>query len=502
MPTRLILSLAALVASLPSVRADWPEWGGTNSRNMVSPGKNPPLEISPGKKIKGKDDVDLTTTKGLKWVTRLGSQAYGTPSIANGKVFLGTNNENPFDTKYVGDRSILLCLDEKTGQMIWQFASPKIGTGKVSDWEYLGLCSGAAVEGKRIYLTTNRCEVVCLDTEGLKNGNDGPFVDEAKYFSSPENKIDAVGDTDADIIWTFDMREECGVFPHNTTSSNILVLEDRIYATTSNGVDWTHTNIPAPEAPSLICLDKKTGKLLGEEGSGVSKRCLHCSWSSPALATVGGKQQVIFGGGDGFAYGFDLSFKKDEDLNIINELWRYDANPKEYRGTPEAKKKYSDYDGPSEIIATPVVYKDRIYTQIGQDPEHGEGTGMMTCLDATGKPLWTYKGINRSVSTPSIVDDLVYVADYSGLVHCLDANTGEKIWVYDTKGHVWGSTMVIDGKIYIGNEEGELHILQAGKTMKEIATIDFPGPLYATPIYANDTLYIMTMSHLYAFGVK
>ena len=503
----LSLTTLALATSLTAVHADWNNWGGGASRNMVAEG-TVSIDIEPGKKIKGKDDVDMATTKGLKWVTRLGSQAYGTPVISQGKVYLGTNNENPFDTKFTGDRGVFLALDEKTGQMVWQFASPKLGTGKVSDWEYLGICSGGAVEGNRIYLTTNRCQVVCLDADGMKNGNDGPFKDEAKYFSTPENKIEAMGDNDADIIWVFDMRDECGVFPHNITSSNVLIVDDRIYATTSNGVDWTHTNIPAPEAPSLICLDKNTGKLLGEEASGVSKRCLHCSWASPAMAEVGGKKQIIFGGGDGWTYGFDLSFKKDEDLNIMNEIWRYDGNAPEYRGTPEKKKKYSDYDGPSEIISTPVVYKDHIYSLIGQDPEHGEGVGMLSCLnpvatgDISGKARWTYKGINRSVSTPSIKDDIIYVADYSGLVHCLNAQTGEKYWVYDTKGHIWGSTMIVGDKLLIGNEEGELHILQTGKEMKELATIDFPGPLYATPIFANNTLYIMTMSHLYAFGAK
>lgn len=510
----LILSLALTTAA----HADWPMWGGNSSRNMVSPGKNPPVDFNPGKKLKGKDEVDMSTTKNLKWATRLGSQAYGTVSVANGHVLLGTNNENPFDSKYFvkhrdtsrttpEDRSILLALDEKTGKMIWQFASPKLGTGKVSDWEMLGMCSGANVEGKYAYIPTNRCEVVCLDMEGLKDGNQG-FQDEAKYLSSPDNKIAAVGDTDADIIWTFDMREECGVFPHNTTSSNVLILGDRLYVTTSNGVDWTHTNIPAPEAPSLICLDKKTGKLLGEDGSGISKRMLHCSWASPGLATVNGKDQIIFGGGDGFCYGFDLTFKKEDEFNIINELWRYDANPKEYRFDGDQKRAYNTYEGPSEVISTPVIYKNKVYVAVGQDPEHGEGKGAISCIDPaqtgdiTGKPVWIYKDINRAISTPSIVNDIVYIADYSGLIHVLDANTGEKLSVYDTKGHIWGSTLYIDGKLYVGNEEGELHILKAGKTLEKIAVIDFPGSLYATPVYANDTLYVMTMSQLYAFSTK
>lgn len=511
------LLLLFSLALTTGASADWPMWGGNNTRNMVSPGKNPPVDIDPGKKKPGTEEVDLKSAKGLKWVTRLGSQAYGSVSVANGKVLLGTNNDNPFDSKYqvknkdtgkltAEDRSVVLCLDEKTGKMVWQFASPKLGTGKVSDWEYLGICSGAAVEGKYLYIPTNRAEVVCLDMEGLKDGNQG-FQDEAKYLSTADNHIKATGDTDGDIIWTFDMREECGVFPHNTTSSNVLIMGDRLYVTTSNGVDWTHTNVPNPNAPSLICLDKKTGKLLAEEGSETGKRMLHCSWSSPALlADIKGKPQIVFAAGDGFCYGFDNSFKKEDDIEIINEIWRFDANPKEYRFDGDKKRPYNTYEGPSEVIATPVVYKNKVYINVGQDPEHGEGKGCLSCIDPTqtgdlsAKPVWRYKDINRSISTAAIVDDIVYVADYSGLVHAIDANTGEKLSVYDTKGHVWGSTLYIDGKLYIGNEEGELHIIKAGKKLEKIAVIDFPGPIFATPVFANDTLYIMTMSQIYAFS--
>ena len=161
--TRFPLAIVLLAISYPAAQADWPDWGNGPTRNMVSDGKNAPVEFDPGKKIKGKDEVDMTTTKGLKWSARLGSQAYGTPTISGGKVYVGTNNENPFNSKYTGDRSVLLCLDEKTGQMIWQMASPKLGTGKVSDWEYLGICSPATIEGNRVYIATNRNHVVCLE---------------------------------------------------------------------------------------------------------------------------------------------------------------------------------------------------------------------------------------------------------------------------------------------------------------------------------------------------
>ena len=85
--------------------------------------------------------------------------------------------------KHQGDRSILLCFDEKTGEFLWQLVVPKLASGKVNDWESLGLLSSPTVEGDRVYLVTSRCEVICLDVNGMANGNDGPFKDEAKYVS-------------------------------------------------------------------------------------------------------------------------------------------------------------------------------------------------------------------------------------------------------------------------------------------------------------------------------
>ena len=139
----------------------------------------------------------------------------------------------------------------------------------------------------------------------MANGNDGPFQEEAQYTAGPGQPPVPPGPTDADILWRYDMRHELGVFPRQMTSSSVLVVGDRLYVTTSNGVDWTEKHVPSPNAPALICLDKKTGKLLAREQSGISGRTFYCNWSSPAYGTVGGKPTVVFGGGDGFCYGFD-----------------------------------------------------------------------------------------------------------------------------------------------------------------------------------------------------
>lgn len=497
--------ISQVPASEPTL--DSPQSGGTSDRNMVSPDKGLPMVFDPGLIRYGSEEVDLSTTMNCLWIAKLGSQTNRPPAVGGGKVLIGTNNEWPRDERHQGDRGILLCLDEKTGTFLWQLVVPKLPAGKVNDWEFLGICSTAAITGDRAYVITNRCEVVCLDMNGFVDGNQG-IQDEAIYMAEPGQPPVELGPTDADIIWVFDMREELGVFPHNKAGSSVTVIGDKILATTSNGVDWTHQNIPSPQAPSLIMLSADTGELLGEEGAGVSQRVLHCSWASPAYGKVGGREMIVFAGGDGWCYGFAPATQKHEEgYNVLLEYWRYDCNPPEYRRDPEGNPiKYGAYEGPSEVIATPVLHDDKVYVLVGGDPDSGSGVGMLSCIDATqsgdlsGKALWTYKGVRRSMSTPSVAGGLVYVADYSGNVHCVDARTGEAQWVYDTKGHIWASTLVADGRVLIGNQEGELHILAVGRTLKNLGKVEFPAQLLAEVVVANGILYVTTTTHLYAFG--
>jgi len=218
---------------------------------------------------------------------------------------------------------------------------------------------------------------------------------------------------------------------------------------------------------------------------------------------VNGKQLVFFGGGDGLCYAFDASPVKDGDESYLKKVWWYDCNP------PDRKKfKYPDAEGPSEINATPVFWKNRIYVPVGQDPEHGEGVGAITCIDATktgdvtGKAkIWSYEKINRSISTVSITPDgLLFVADFSGYVYCFDAETGTLYWSHDLKAHIWGSTLVADGKVYIGDEDGDLAILAASKEKKLLNEINLGAPVYSTPVVANNVLYVASNAHLFAFS--
>lgn len=478
---------------------DWPMWGGSPDRNMVSGYKDISL------------DFNLRDNKNVLWSAELGSQTYGNPIVADGKVFVGTNNGKGYRPKYPReeDKGIILCFDEKSGEFLWQLTRDKLPIGRVSDWPLQGICSAPAIEGKRMWVVTNRCELMCLDTDGFRDGeNDGPVTDE----------VDSEQE-DADIIWNLDMIEELGVFPHNLATSSPVVVGDLVFLLTSNGVDEAHLVIPSPRAPCFLAVNKNTGEIVWEDNTPFDK-ILHGQWGSPAVGVVNGQTQVYFPGGDGWVYALNA-----EDGSLI---WKCDLNPKQTvwelggAGTRNA------------IIATPVFHDNSVIIAVGQDPEHGEGVGHLWRIDATktgdvsaelgeigqpGKPnpnsgiIWHYGGVDeeqepvfrRTMSTVSVADGLLFAADLSGFIHCLDFETGKRNWVHDLLSGVWGSTLVVDGKVFIGNEDGRLTVLEAtadeAKVLGEFDTANYSS-IYSTPTFANGVMYLSDRNRLYAVKVQ
>ncbi len=466
--TSLVCILSALFAAavLPVSSQDWPMWGGTPQRNMVSGQTGLPVSW------------DIKSGRSIKWKATLGSTSYGNPVVSGGKIFAGTNNDNPRNPAVEGDKGILMCFREADGKFLWQAVSDKLETGAANDWPSQGICSSPLVDADRLYYVTNRGELVCLDVEGFLDGeNDGPF-DAEKLKST----------IDADIVWSLDMMKELGVRQHNMANSSPAMHGDLVFVETSNGIDEDHARVPAPQAPSFIAVNKKTGKLVWKDNSPGDK-IMNGQWSSPALGMVNGTMQAFFPGGDGWLYGFDALTGAP--------LWKFDLNPK------AAVSPKSRNDG----IATPVFHQDRIFMGTGQDPEQGEGMGHMYCIDPSGKgditetgQVWHYEKIRRTISTAAVAGGLVYIADFSGFLHCLDAQTGKPFWVHDMLAAVWGSPLVADGRVYLGDEDGDVAVLQAGKELKVLAENSMGSSVYSTPVPANGVLFIMNRGELYALG--
>jgi len=516
-------------ASFCVLAADVPQWCGGDCRNMVSAETNLPADFARGEIDSTNSAMHVATGKNLKWAVKLGSQTCGTPVIVNGRLYIGTNNSSPRDPRYIGDRSVLMCFEEATGKFLWQLAVPKVRyhSNFNGDYNGLGICSTPTVKDDRVYLTTMRCEAVCLSTLGLAGGNRGPFKDEGNYLAAspilkpglqpdvayPENLRNApppppleLKPTDADIIWRYDFMAELDVWPQDATDCSPVVDGDYVYVGTSNGVDKGHKKLPFPNGPTLLVLDRLTGKLIATDDAKIGAHTLHGNWSSPSLVTVGAHKLILFGGGDGICYAFDAEPipSADGKTKILTTVWRRDCNPPEYRERAGVKLPYNkNHEGPSEIIATPVYYNNRVYVTIGQDTRHGDGPGALTCMDAaTGKLLWQYKDIHRSFSTPSILNGLIFVADVRGVIFCLDADTGKAYWEHDTKGMLsMGSTYVADGKVYYGNVNGKLTVLAATKEKNLINEIRLGAGIHSTPVAANGVLYVATQTWLFAFAL-
>ena len=498
-------------------KRDWPQWGGSYLRNNVT------------------DELNIVTDwnvkdgKNVRWSMPLGSETYGNPVVANGKVFVGTNNGNGYIKRYPNtiDLGCLVCFDEKDGKFLWQHSSEKLSTGRVHDWPHQGICCAPLIDGDRLWYVTSRGEVVCLDTEGFNDDeNDGAIKDE------PNNDK-----TEADVVWRMNMMKELGVSQHNMCSCSVTAVGNKLFVNTSNGVDEGHVSLPAPAAPSFICLDRDSGKLLWADNS-PGANVLHGQWSSPTYGEFAGVAQVIFGGGDGYLYSYAADGKSGEaDL-----LWKFDRNPK------DSRYELGGAATRNHVIATPVVYDGYIYVAVGEDPEHGEGAGHLWCIDPTKRgdvsptqvfnsknptlpiahkrlqamvakdgdfqrdnknsaAVWHYQGNNpeefestmhRTCGTVAIKDDLLFVADFSGVLHCVDAKTGKGYWTYDMFAASWASPLIVEDRVYISDEDGDIAIFKVSKEQEKIAEISMESAVYTTPLAANKTLYIANRNRIYA----
>jgi outer membrane protein assembly factor BamB len=467
-------------------QGSWPMYGGTNQRNMANTTeKNIPESWNLGE---GKKDW-----KNIKWVIDLGSESYGGPVIAGGKIFVGNNNGKPRDPNIEGDKGVMMCFQESDGKFLWQIVHDKLDNPNDYDNPMTGIVSAPVVEGDRLYYVSNRCEVVCASVEGK-------------------------------VVWKLDMRKELKVFPRAASTCSPLIVGDLLYVVTSNGVNITTNKIQNPDAPSFIAVNKKKGEVVWKDNS-PGKNIMEGQWSNPVAAEVKGLTQVIFPGGDGWLYSFEGKTGK--------LLWKFDCNPKAAVFKPGGR---GDRAFP---IATPVIYENKLYVGVGLDPSEGPGVGHFWCIDITKEPkskdkdlspvndnfdpkadvnkdsglVWHRGGFldpkpkrgretvfGRTVSTVAIHDGLVYAPDLDGFVQCLDAKTGELVWEHDMKEGTWASPYYVDGKVFLGNEGTYMVVLKHGKEKKFLGKIDM-GKTLQTPVVAvNGVLYINTGSQLVAIA--
>jgi outer membrane protein assembly factor BamB len=514
-----LLAVASLVSISSSLlAADWPMFGRDATRNSVSLEKNAPTEW------------DIKSGRNIRWKAPLGTGCTGQPVISNGLVWIGTNNFALGDYGSRRDAGVLMCFRERDGKLLYRYVSPRL-PNRDEDWPSSVIGASPLVEKDRLWFVTNRCETACLDIGPLRRGTGTPRV-----------------------VWKVDMRKQFKVVPHTARVflnrlCSVAGYKKWIYVVTGNAVDGTHQNVPSPKAPSLICFEKESGKIVWADNS-LGTYILNGQWASPLVVEVKGMAQVIVPQGDGWVRSFAA---EGDGKGHAKLLWKFDMNRK---ASTWGVTKGNDRNN---ILATPVFFNGRVYLASGQETERGSGPGRLCCIDPTktgdisaelavdanGKILprrlvqavdatkgekavpnpksglvWEFTSVgkkvtdtmHRSLSNVGISDGLVIACDDTGIVHCLDSTSGRRYWSCDTLSEIWGSPLIVDGKAYIGTTEGvcifllskdpNIAMKRVQGQHKPIASPEMETSVYGSPSFANGVLYVASQHWLYAIQKK
>ncbi len=485
-------------------------------------GQSLPISFEPGR-LDSQRDLIVETGSNVRWAVPIGRPTYGTPIIAHGKVLIGTLNDVPRDLRRDRGRSVLLCLDEKTGTFLWQLALPKDYRIPYFDSYCVGISSNPTIVDRRAFLTTGRGEVLCLDLNGMADGNDGPYRDEAALFTFRDDTRPPfpLTDKDADIVWRYDAFRELKSKPHDTNNCEIIHYDGLLVVNTGNSPDHTHIHVPDPEAPSLIIMDAERGIPLARDDFDIGSDISHGQWCSPGKARIGGVDFLFYGGGNGVLYAVKAPSRDEltrkfeangRNMIRLETVWKFHGDPRVSQGSPQ----YSPEGAPPSVMGMgsasytclpPPVFDDpadcqRIYMVFGHDAWNGAKPlrSWLACLDAvTGKLLWGTGNIEGGAVAPLVFDEeFVYLADRRGNVHCYDAGTGREYWRLRLKGDIWAKPLVADGKIYIGTDRRLFYTLRKGKTPEVMAEMSMPGPIFAPAATSGGTLYVVGDGFLYA----
>lgn len=138
-----------------------------------------------------------------------------------------------------------------------------------------------------------------------------------------------------------------------------------------------------------------------------------------------------------------------------------------------------EYEGVGNGYGSPVFTKDRLYI-LGEI----DSLAYLLAFDLDGKLLWKKDfgkewvlNYNGSRSTPTIVDDLIYVTSGLGNVYCFNRNTGEHIWSVDMINDLNGAFPLFGYSESVIIEDDKVFCTPGGTDTNVVALNRFNGEL-------------------------
>ena len=493
-----ILRVGILVAVAASAvhAQDWPS--GVDARHAIWPPAA--IGVCPIRQIGGTEtdagEVDLKSTKNVKWVARIGRRTTGSPVVSQGRVFIGTNWDKGRDPCF-------LCLDEQTGRLLGVFLCPTPARDNLENW---AISSTPTVQGDRLYFVSPHLEAICIDLRLLLDESGSQELANAPA-SAEEQKAAIEQRSLASIVWRYDMYERLKAYYHHTASSSVLVHGDYVYVCTGNGRSWVPGRIPyCPLTPSLVVFDKRTGQLVARDDEQIGEQVYRGQYASPSLGVVNGEPQILFATGSGYCYAFE---PVDPTVSVAPDRWTttslrgpivhfIDVEDKDTGGLLPAEYARSvDLLASLPKPALPLEFRftrkapamtpvDTIPTARVPDVPILKKIWQFDCIPTDYKRTPFYpreiKGDGRGhpcdiFATPVFYNNRVYIAiggdpnhggrECKGNLVCIDATQAgdvtqsAKIWSYDDLNESVSTVAVTDGLVFAADNAGTIHCLDA-----------------------------------------
>ena len=348
------------------------------------------------------------------WKTDIAGLGWSSPAIAGGKIWLTTGVDD-------GRSLRVLRLDAASGaldQSIEVFAPAEPGSVHTKNSH---ASPTPVIDGERVFVHFGSHGTACLSRDG-------------------------------EILWKTKLDYN---HRHGPAGSPVVVGDLLVIACDGTDIQF------------VVALDKTTGKEVWRQPRGEGRM----AYSTPTLATVGGKPVVVSCGGE-----FVIAYTPESGV----ERWRF-RYPGGYSNVPRPVTGFgltfvsSGYD-------TPVFYALPL-----------DGTGEL----GDDRVAWkTSKGVPRNAS-PLLVGDELYMVSDNGVISCLDARSGAVHWQERLGGDCTASPLHADGRIYITDENGVTKVIAPGKTFQELATNELPGRTLASLATADGAIFLRTDTAIY-----
>ncbi len=511
-----VLSLAVfLIVTAGLQGGDAPQPGEFGTRNMVSAERGLPESFEPGSRDPKTGEI-VGTGPNVRWVRRIGSRAYTAPVVAEGCVFVGTNNDAGYDPEIEGDRGVLLCFEETTGRLLRQIVFPKVDDIRFFDTAQVGLTSPVTVRDGKVYFVSNRGELLCMRLDWFKNERGEKttlnwetllrthFQSRSEETDVPQSRLRWEPPLQSipgeGVIWLYDMISGLGIRQHDTNNHSVLYHKGLLYVGTANGLDGTHKKMDVPEAAALLVFDAESGRPLGRDDFWVGPWMVHGQWTSPTLGRVDGKDILFFASGNGVLYAFraldramvlPYAEKPTTDfgraLYRIEPDWIFQGDPTARANSGLERAAFHIGSGGATYCAAAagVFYQDRLYLQFGSDIANSSKprTSWLVALDPrAAREHW--KPLDRKivpVDLPNVPDD-----------RPIDATDSALAWSFSPIEDGAVAPIAIDeGLVYFADRKGNLRVLDAA-TGEPYGSVQLNGDPWGGVQSADGKLYVGT----------